>query len=71
MEYHAKTIPLANCPISSAGLIEPLCDICKVVDCTNQVEKRTVSIMGITRRWKLLIRGTDPYLVVECDGFTT
>jgi len=70
MEYRVKTVQLSCCPIGPVGMVDPLCNFCKVSDCSHQIENRLISLVGVTKKWKLLVRGNEPYLVVECEGFS-
>ena len=70
MEYECKTCSVTQLLVTGIGAIEPLCNKCNTLDCTNPVEKREVSIMGVNRTWRMLNRGSEVYMVVECEGFT-
>jgi hypothetical protein len=70
MEYRCKTIPFTQLIAGPSGFIVPLCNRCATSDCTNPVENRKVSILGITKKARVYIRGVDAHIVVECQGFT-
>lgn len=69
MQYDCKTIPMIKVQVGRKGTIESLCNICLCKDCTNPVECKKISIMGITYSVRVLIRGNEPSCVVECSGF--
>ncbi|MFW6015248.1 MAG: hypothetical protein ACOCRK_02275 [bacterium] len=47
----------------------PLCNKCHSIDCTNRIEYKNVSILGITRKMRVLVKGNSVYIVVDCKGF--
>ena len=55
--------------VSPVGFILPLCDSCKTKDCTNPIESKKFSILGIVKRVRVYNRGAEPKIVVECEGF--
>ena len=69
MQYKCKTIPLNKLIIGSKGVMKPLCDVCKCQDCTNPIEKKTISIMGISNKGKVHMGGAMPGIVILCEGF--
>jgi len=54
---------------SPGGFVSPLCDQCSIGDCTNNIENREISIIGVIQKHKVLIKGNNIYFVVKCDGF--
>ena len=70
MEYKTKTINMNQMLVGGAGFIESLCNTCHTVDCTNPVEIRKISKIGVVKEMKVLIRGRDPHFVVDCQGYT-
>lgn len=70
MEYKCDTISVDKIPIGYNGAILPLCEDCKTIDCSNSIEKISVSIMGVKRDLKVYMRGDTPYFVIRCSGFT-
>jgi hypothetical protein len=70
MEYRCKTIPFTQLIAGPAGFVDTLCNSCKTLDCTNSIENKKVSILGVSKTFRVYIRGVDAYLVVECQGFT-
>lgn len=71
MEYKCETINIDKLPISPVGVVPSLCEHCKTIDCTNPIERRNISIIGVSREIKLYMRGSSPYFVVKCSGFTS
>ena len=69
MEYPCKTVSMSRMLLSHKGPIEPLCTSCKSEDCKNPIEIRRVSIFGIVKEHKFLVRGTDPMAVIQCEGY--
>ena len=70
MKYNCKTISILKVPLSTKGLIEGLCDKCTTRDCTNPVENRKVSILGIKREMKVIAKGRNIYIDIQCEGFS-
>lgn len=71
MEYECTSIPLVKVLIGPNGSVEPLCNECKTIDCSNPVACQSVSLMGIVRKWRLLGKGSGgASVVVECKGFS-
>ena len=55
--------------ISSYGFVMPLCESCKIRDCTNPIEKVKTSIVGINKEIKMYSRGTNYGFVIQCEGY--
>jgi len=69
MEYDCEIELLNKLLFTSNGFVTPLCDKCVIQDCTNNIESREVSFMGVAHKHKVLIKGKNVYFVVKCDGF--
>jgi hypothetical protein len=69
MEYQCRSVSINKLPVGTDGIIESLCESCQSTDCSNDIEIRTISILGISKKRKALIRGTEASLVVECKGY--
>jgi hypothetical protein len=71
MEYPCKTIPLTQLTLNRVGVAEPLCNTCKTRDCTNPIQTKKVSIFGVNKEMRLLTRGSEPTVVIDCpEGYT-
>lgn len=70
MEYHCKTMPVDKLIAGPAGFVTPLCENCKTEDCTNPIEQKKISIVGMKKLMKLYVRGDTSHFVVACQGFT-
>lgn len=72
MEYKCRTIPLTSLIVTHDGFINPLCEKCKTLDCTNPIEKHKVAVVGIVKELKLYTKGLGKqyYFVVDCQGFS-
>lgn len=70
MRYNCKSIPVTKLVPSKKGFVTSLCDSCCTRDCENNIEKRQVSMLGIVKTMKLLVKSNDPYIVINCDGYT-
>ncbi len=55
MEYAVETVPVDRVVVTPEGLLEPLCNTCCCPDCTNPIEARQVSRMGILKELRLYI----------------
>jgi len=69
MKYTCKRISLDKLAVSAKGLVSPLCESCLTIDCTNPIEVKNVSILGITKQVKVYNKEHDCGIVVECNGF--
>ncbi len=69
MEYRCKMIDASRLNVGPTGFILPLCDSCRTKDCTNPIESKKVSLVGIVKKIRLYNRGVDPKIVVECEGY--
>lgn len=69
MEYECSIVSLDKLMFSPGGFVSPLCDQCSIGDCTNNIENREISIIGVIQKHKVLIKGNNIYFVVKCDGF--
>ena len=69
MEYQCKMIDATRLNVSPVGFVLPLCNSCKTRDCTNPIESKNVSILGVVRKMRLYNRGSDPRMVVDCEGY--
>ena len=70
MEYKCQTMSISQMVIGTEGFVSPICETCKTVDCTNPIERKQISIVGVTRKVKTYVKGIDPYFVVGCEGYT-
>jgi hypothetical protein len=71
MEYTCKLIPISKVLSGKNGIIEPICNSCKSRDCSNPVEIKEVSILGVLKKYRTYMRGDEPYFVVQCnEGYT-
>jgi hypothetical protein len=70
MNYECKTVPLIRLIATSRGFIKPLCETCQTLDCTNPIEKRKVSILGVTKEIKVFSSVDEANIVILCDGFS-
>ena len=69
MEYQCKMISITSLNVTPVGFVMPLCDSCKTKDCSNPIESMRISILGIVKRCRLYNRGTEPKMVVDCEGY--
>ena len=69
MEYKCRTVSLTKVIPSVDGFMEPLCNSCSCEDCSNRIEKNNIAVLGISQPWRLLMRGSDPCVVIDCEGY--
>tara|TARA_Y100000034_G_C6885007_1_gene406208 strand:- start:824 stop:1087 length:264 start_codon:yes stop_codon:yes gene_type:complete len=69
MKYKCKTVSLFKMMVDYSGMGEPLCSFCQSRDCDNPIERREVSVIGENKDFRLYIRGSEVFAVVECEGF--
>lgn len=69
MDYNCKTVSLNKVLFDNKGLIRSLCDTCQTKDCSNNIESRNVSILGVNKQMRVLVKGHEIFLVVGCEGY--
>ena len=69
MKYKCKTCRLSKMETTYKGFIRPLCETCRTIDCTNPIEKKKVSILGINKELRVYSRGNQMSFVVACEGY--
>lgn len=69
MEYKVKAVDSSRLIPAGSGTLKSLCNYCCNKNCSNNIEEKTVSIMGVNETQKFFIRGGFPLLVIECEGF--
>ena len=69
MHYEYKSISINKLAANKDGFVEPLCNSCKCKDCTNPVEWRKISIIGVTKNYRILVHDFDSNFVIQCKGF--
>ena len=70
MEYKCSTICIDKMMATVNGFVTPICQSCKTSDCENPIEMKKISIVGIKKDMRVLVRGTRIYFVVKCNGYT-
>ena len=67
MDYKIlRYLPVNKVQIGSDGVLRSLCNSCKTRDCSNRIEYRYVSYMGVMEKQRLWISWEDIYLVLLC-----
>ncbi len=69
MEYKCKIISINQLIASTQGFVMPLCQSCKTRDCSNPIEKKKISIVGIKKEMRAYCRGNNVSFVVNCEGY--
>jgi len=69
MEYECKFAQMDRVIISANGEIEPLCNSCFCVDCSNPIRKVDISIFGINKQYKLYKTYNGYIAVIACEGY--
>lgn len=46
-----------------------LCNDCESKDCTNQIENKKVSILGINKEMRVLVKSDEILAIVDCEGY--
>lgn len=70
MEYKCTLIPIKQLTISHSGIVMPICDECETQDCSNPIERKKISIMGVIKEVRVFSKGTEEHFVVDCIGFS-
>jgi hypothetical protein len=71
LEYNCQVCPLSKLMFNQNGFVDSMCDSCGTDDCTNPIEIRSVSILGIIEKHRVYVRYSEPYCVVQCvDGYS-
>jgi len=69
VEYSVRLIPFNSVPVSVDGGVNPLCNECMSIDCTNPIAKTKVSIFGKEETYRMYRQGGSYKMVIDCDGF--
>jgi hypothetical protein len=69
MDYQVSLAPIDKLLISSSGIVEPLCNSCFSRDCSNPIERKTISVVGIMKKWRLYRLAISYMCVVGCQGY--
>jgi hypothetical protein len=69
VNYPCKCLTLNKLVPIDTGIVTGLCDMCDSNDCTNSIEKRKVSIFGVVKEHYVIMRGNEPSIVIQCEGF--
>lgn len=70
MEYKCEIVSASKLIATPLGFISSLCDKCKTLDCSNPIEKKKMSVIGIQKEVRVLVRGGFDYYVCSCQGFS-
>ena len=69
-QYECRTVSLSKLIVSERGLHEPLCNSCACPDCENPIETKMVSVFGINKPYRVMVRNGDPFCVISCpEGY--
>lgn len=69
MEYEVQLAPVDKAVATPQGFLEPLCNSCLSVDCTNPIEETTLSIVGKIQKNRLYVMHNVFRQVVDCKGY--
>lgn len=69
MEYKCKTISFNKLIYNHQGFVNPLCNDCTTKDCSRDIEKKKVSILGVKKEIRLVTKGDDVTAVIQCEGY--
>ena len=69
MKYKCKAIPACKMIATPQGFMMPLCDSCGTLDCENDVEIKKISVLGINRETRLLVKRDESHMVIACEGY--
>ena len=69
MEFECRTVSLTKPMLNEKGVMEPLCNSCTQSECSYNIKKRTVSILGKNVEWHVQVSGNQAYQVVACAGY--
>ena len=69
MRYKYKTIPLSKLLVTPRGFVTSLCNDCASKDCSHNIEKRRVSILGIKKDIRIRVSGNEISFVIQCEGY--
>lgn len=69
MDYQCTLTPIHQLWISPDGIAEPLCNSCSSKDCTNPIENKNVSVVGINKTYRLFKVSMSYMAVSSCQGY--
>jgi len=70
MKYKNQNIPVTRVISGIHGPISPLCNQCTTTDCSHLIVEKDVSVIGVKKKWRCLMKGRDAHIVITCDGFS-
>lgn len=70
MEYECSLVPINKVLTDAFGVVHPLCNSCLSKDCTNPIEKKSVSVMGVNKTYRLYRVALSYMCVVSCQGYS-
>ncbi len=59
MHYKCKRISAGKLIATNKGFVKSICENCKSGDCTNPIEKRKISMLGVIKDAKLYCQGDE------------
>jgi hypothetical protein len=68
MKYRCKTVSVSSLIVTNKGFLKPLCETCKSRDCSNPIEKKKISILGISKDVRVYSKGNTVEFVINCQG---
>lgn len=71
MKYKCRLIPMKQLVISPTGFVMPICNKCNTRDCTNPIENKKISILGVVKDIRVYSSGVEEQFVIDCMGFST
>lgn len=71
MQYKCIAQSLSKVLFKSGQAVCSLCNNCESKDCTNQIENKKVSILGVSKKMRVLVGSDDIFAIVDCEGYVT
>lgn len=69
MEYECQISPFCQMNRGPLGVQEPLCNDCQTPDCSNPIEDKSVSVLGVPTIMRLWVVNNVVRQVVACKGY--
>jgi len=70
MEYEVQLAPIDKTVLTPEGFLEPLCNSCSAIDCTNPIKEMSVSVAGVVKKNRYYVASESMIRqVVNCKGY--
>ena len=69
MRFPCKKVSVEKLMIGPQGQMEPLCNSCINRECSNPIERKQISVFGVTKTYRLFCNSGNVHAIVDCEGY--